>query len=102
MRGNTAIIGFGEGHFHDLGQNAWVTGLVRIVDNGPGPGDTLEHVELERGPPGPPFVLPPPGDPLPGPTECSSFPPDRTVYVLDDVFPGFRVNDALPLRVSKD
>ena len=55
----------------------WVTGLVRIVDNGPGPGDTFEFVELETGtdedlPP------PPSGDPLPGPTECSTFPPGQS------------------------
>jgi hypothetical protein len=96
VRGNTAIVGFGEGYFQVPGQRSWVTGLVRIVDNGPGPGDTFEYVELERGPPGP--TIPPTGDPLPGPTECSTFPPGQTVYV-NDLLPGFRVNDALPAGV---
>ena len=100
VHANTAIIGFGEGDFHDLSETYWVTGLVRIVDNGPGPGDTFEYVELQTGEPGP-RPGPPPGDPLPGPTACASFPPDRTVYVLT-VGSGFKVNDALPLRVSKN
>jgi hypothetical protein len=106
VRGNTAIVGFGGGSFTEFSPHEglirtyWVTGLVRIVDNGPGPGDTFEFVELQTGEPEnhPP---PPTGDPLPGPTECSTFPPDQPVYVLD-LGPGFRVNDALPLRVSKD
>ncbi len=96
VRGDSAIIGFGEGDFHDLSETYWVTGLVRIVDNGPGPGDTFEYVELQTGEPGP-RPGPPPGDPLPGPTDCSTFPPDRTVYVLA-FGTGFRVNDAQPLR----
>jgi hypothetical protein len=100
VRGDTAIIGFGEDYWYQLPSAAWVTGLVRIVDNGPGPGDTFEYVELERGESGP---LPPPGDPLPGPTECSTFPPGQTVFVLSDLegnLPGLRVNDALPLRAA--
>jgi hypothetical protein len=103
VRGNTAIVGFGEGYYR-LGLPItayWVKGLVRIVDNGPGPGDTFEYVELETGPPSPNGTTPPPGDPLPGPTDCSTFPPDRTAYVLT-VGDGFRINDAQPLRVSKD
>jgi hypothetical protein len=104
VRANTAIIGFGEGYSHSaFAQTYWVAGLVRIVDNGPGPGDTFEFVELQTGelelhPP------PPTGEPLPGPTECSTFPPDQTVYVTDEStpLPGFRVNDALPLRASND
>jgi hypothetical protein len=102
VRGNTAIIGFGEGYWDVGPSTAWVTGLVRIVDNGPGPGDTFEYVELERGESENHFP-PPTGDPLPGPTECSTFPPGQTVYVMDETssLPGFRVNDALPLRASK-
>jgi hypothetical protein len=104
VRGNTAIIGFGEGYltvgFFPDAQTYWVTGLVRIVDNGPGPGDTFEDVVLQTGEPAQP-PPPPPGDPLPGPTECSTFPPDRTVYVVT-LGPGFRVNDALPLRASSE
>jgi hypothetical protein len=106
VRGNTAIIGFGEGYFEDLlSFTYWVTGLVRIVDNGPGPsGDTFEYVELETGEPEQ-HAAPPTGEPLPGPTECSTFPPGQTVYVMDEASPvsrGFRVNDALPLRASNE
>jgi len=97
VRGNTAIIGFGEGYYFDVGQTYWVTGLVRIVDNG-ATGDTFEYVELQTGEPDPAPPPPRSGDPLPGPTDCSSFPPDRTVYAIG----GFRVNDALPLRASND
>jgi hypothetical protein len=98
VRGNTAIIGFGEGRHQDAGGASWVTGLVRIVDNGPG-DDTFEFVELERGPTGPPFMTPP-GDPLPGPTDCSSFPPDQEVY--DIASGGFQVVDGQPPRASND
>jgi hypothetical protein len=104
VRGNTAFVGFGEGYFQVPGQRSWVTGLVRIVDNGPGPGDTFEYVELEAGE-RENHSPPPTGDPLPGPTECSTFPPGQTVYVMDEASPvsrGFRVNDALPLRASNE
>jgi hypothetical protein len=95
VRGNSATIGFGEGDYRDLTETYWVTGLIRIVDNGQGPpGDTFEYVELQTGESGP-RPGPPPGDPLPGPTDCSSFPPDRTVYVI--AIGGFRINDAQPL-----
>jgi hypothetical protein len=99
VRGNTAVIGFG-GYYHDIGQSNWVTGLVRVVDNGPGPDDTFEYVELQTGEPEPP-PGPPSGDPLPGPTDCSTFPADQPVYVIANG-PGFRVNDALPLRASNE
>jgi hypothetical protein len=109
VRGNTAIIGFGNDYFWQppipfVPKTYWVTGLVRIVDNGPGPGDTFEYVELQTGP-HEEHLPPPTGDPLPGPTECSSFPDDRTVYVMTNEGAhtgGFKVNDALPLRASKD
>jgi hypothetical protein len=101
VSGKTAIIGFGEGYFRVLVpmETYWVTGLVRIVDKGP-TGDTFEYVELQTGETEP--QLPPPtGDPLPGPTDCSSFPPDRTVY--DITFgPGFQVADGQEVRASKD
>jgi hypothetical protein len=99
VRGNTAIIGFGDGFYWDVGQSYWVTGLVRIVDNGPGPGDTFEYVESETGEPGPP-PGPPSGDPLPGPTDCSSFPPDQHVY--DIASGGFQVVDGQPPRAAND
>ena len=94
----TAIIGFGEGDFHDLSETYWVTGLVRVVDTGP-TGDTFEYVELQTGEPGP-RPGPPPGDPLPGPTDCSTFPDGRTVY--DIANGGFQVVDGQQARASKD
>ena len=97
VSGNTAIIGFGEGDYHDVGETYWVAGLVRIVDNAT--GDTFEHVDLQTGEPGP-RPGPPPGDPLPGPTDCSSFPDDRAVY--DIANGGFQVFDGQPPHASKD
>jgi hypothetical protein len=103
VSGKTAIIGFGEGYYGENGAASWVTGLVRIVDKGAGPGDTFEYVELDRGSPGPPGQLPPPGDPLPGPTDCSTFPSGQTVYVLtDSEWPGIQVVDGQAPQASKD
>jgi hypothetical protein len=98
VSGHTAIIGFGNGDYHDLSVTYWVSGLVRVVDNGP-TGDTFEYVELKTGEPGP-RPGPPPGDPLPGPTDCSSFPTDRTVY--DIAQGGFQVVDGQPVTPSKN
>src|SRR5215207_1373488 len=73
VSGNVAIIGFGDGYDRSsipLQFNR-IAGLIRVVDNGPGLDDTFEWVELQTVPVGPP----PLGDPLPGPTDCSSFPP---------------------------
>ncbi len=97
MSGNTAIVGFGERYFRVLVpmQTYWVTGLVRIVDNGP-TGDTFEYVELQTGETEPHFP-PPTGDPLPGPTDCSSFPSDRQVY--DIALGGFVVTDSQPAQL---
>ena len=100
VRGNTAIIGFGEGYYSDVGQTYWVTGLVRVVDNSPGPGDKFEHVELQTGEPDPGPPPPRTGDPLPGPTDCSSFPSDQQVY--DIANGGFQIVDGQPPRASND
>jgi hypothetical protein len=69
VNGNLAVIGF-SGAVTGI-VSYWVAGLVSVVDAG-GPatgGDTFEWAEL-RGEPGPT----PAGDPLPGPTDCSSYP----------------------------
>jgi hypothetical protein len=76
VSGNTAVIGFGGGRFSFLGDEYWIAGLIRVADNGPGLDDTFEWVELQTGEPG--LV----GDPLPGPADCSSFPPGAQILPL--------------------
>jgi hypothetical protein len=103
VSGNTAIIGFGGDYFSQLfpPRYYWVAGLLRVVDVGPGPGDSFEWVELQTSEPS--EMAPPPGDPIPGPTDCSSFPSGGTLVVLDGVFHGdITVTDAQPLPTSKD
>jgi hypothetical protein len=98
VRRNTAIIGFGEGYVRELSQSYWVAGLIRYVDNG-STGDTFEYVELQTGEPQPP-PAPQTGDPLPGPTDCSTFPPGQTVYDLANGSP--QVFDGQPPRASNE
>jgi hypothetical protein len=85
VSGNTAIIGFGGDYFSELHPSGprfyWVAGWVRVTDVGPGPGDTFEWVDQM----GEPY---PDGDPLPGPTDCSSFPPGGRQIVLSGPEPG--------------
>jgi hypothetical protein len=109
VSGNTAIIGFGDSYFGPefvTGQVYWIAGLIRVVDNGPGLDDTFEWVELQTGEPG--VTFPPLGDPLPGPTDCSSFPPGGFLILpLDQNPPEFAgdivVTDAKPpLPTSKE
>jgi hypothetical protein len=52
-----------------------------VADNGPGLDDTFEWVELQTGEPG--LV----GDPLPGPADCSSFPPGAQILPLSQNSP---------------
>jgi hypothetical protein len=88
VSGNTAVIGFGDGYFIasiPAVEAYWIAGLIRVVDNGPGPDDTFEWVELQTGEPG--LV----GDPLPGPADCSSFPPGAQIWPGD-----ITVTDAQP------
>ena len=94
VSGNTAIIGFGGGYFAyydpgqpfpELSEAYWVAGLARVTDVGPGPGDTIEWMELETGEPA--AMLPPAGDPLPGPTDCSAFPPGGRRHELAGSYP---------------
>ena len=69
VTGNTAVIG-SSGSVTGIFRY-WIAGLFKVVDAG-GPaigGDTFEWAELD-GPPGETPV----GDPLPGPTDCSSYP----------------------------
>jgi hypothetical protein len=80
VSGNTAVIGFGGG-MHTGVDFYWVAGLIRVADNGPGLDDTFEWVELQTG--GPPLV----GDPLPGPADCSSFPPGAQILPLSENSP---------------
>jgi hypothetical protein len=71
VSGNTAVIGFsGKVAGGVIPVSFWTVGLVRVVD-GDGADDTIEwsYVLGEQG-----SGDPPPGDPLPGPTDCSSYP----------------------------
>jgi hypothetical protein len=103
VSGNVAIIGFGDGYFSAFipaVEAYWIAGLIRVVDNGPGPDDTFEWVELQTGEPG--LV----GDPLPGPADCSSFPPGGQIFPLSQnspLAPGdIVVTDAQPFPTSRD
>jgi hypothetical protein len=84
VTGKTALVGFtgqlssGGGFFH-----YWVAGIIRIVDNGPPAGEFGFSVDdfswsYDLGEPGPEFELPA-GEPIPGPTDCSTFPGDWEV-----------------------
>lgn len=100
VSGNTAIIGFGNDVFSNLLPLTvyWVAGWIKVVDLGPGPGDTFEWVE-QRGEPD--VTFPPGGDPLPGPTDCSVFPPGGRTVVLGGDIPGdIAVTDARALPSS--
>jgi hypothetical protein len=75
--------------------------LIRVADNGPGLDDTFEWVELQTGEPGLA------GDPLPGPADCSSFPPGAQILPLSANSPfspgDIVVTDAQPpLPASKE
>jgi hypothetical protein len=95
VTGNTAVIGF-SGSIPDIGPFR-VAGLIRVVDaGGPASGlDTFEWAE-ERG-----ELL---GEPLPGPTDCSSYPSSfPTVFRLQHVIRGdIVVIDARPSPTAKD
>jgi hypothetical protein len=100
---NTAVIGFSGRHsFGGTTVNAPIAGLVRVADLG-GPSSALDTFEWAVGSPGPNN-----GPPIPGPTDCStypggftppSFPPLPAVNDFGDVI----VTDlSPPLPVSKD
>ena len=81
VSGNTAVIGFGDGYFdYVFSQIYWIAGLIRVADNGPGLDDTFEWVELQTEP----GLV---GDPLPGPADCSSFPPGAQIFPLSQNSP---------------
>jgi hypothetical protein len=98
--GTVAVIGF-SGAVSGI-VSYWVAGLVRVVDAG-GPeigGDTFQWAEL-RGEPGPT----PEGEPLPGPTDCSSFPgpfPFLSGLLRVGTFGDIVVTDAPSVPTSKD
>jgi hypothetical protein len=73
VSGDTAVIGFsGKVAGGVIPVSFWTAGFVRVVDvGGPGEGDTIEW-SCALGEQG--SGDPPPGDPLPGPTDCSSYP----------------------------
>jgi hypothetical protein len=99
VRGNVGLVGF-SGSVTGI-VSYWVAGLLRVVDaGGPGTGsDTFEWAELQ-GAPGPV----PQGDPLPGPTDCSSYPgpfPSLHGPISVGSFGDIVVTDAPSLPTSK-
>jgi hypothetical protein len=97
VTGHTAVIGF-SGAVTGI-VSYWVAGLVRVVDVGTG-GDTFEWAQL-LGEPGPT----PEGDPLPGPTDCSSYPgpfPFVSGPISGGSFGDIVVTDAPSLPTSKE
>jgi hypothetical protein len=64
--GSTAVIGF-SGTFYFLGELSPTAGLIRVVDGG-GPSSGLDSFEWAE------TQGPPNGAPIPGPTDCSSYP----------------------------
>jgi hypothetical protein len=100
VAGNTAVIGF-SGAVTGI-VSYWIAGLLKVVDAG-GPAiadDTFEWVELD-GTPGPTPV----GDPLPGPTDCSSYPgsfPSLHGPVSVGAFGDIAVTDAKPTPTTKN
>jgi hypothetical protein len=101
VSGNTAVIGFGGGRLSGFFDSYWIAGLIRVADNGSGLDDTFEWVELQTGEPGLA------GDPLPGPADCSSFPPGAQILPLSQNSP-FSAGDIVvtdaqpPLPTSKE
>ena len=108
VTGKTALVGFtgqlssSGGFFH-----YWVAGIIRIVDNGRPAGEFGFSVDdfswsYDIGDPGPEFE-PPAGEPIPGPTDCST-PGDWEVTGAsglasdDDLI----VTDTHPFPTSKD
>lgn len=100
VTGNTAVIGF-SGAVTGI-VSYWIAGLMKVVDGG-GPalgGDSFEWAELD-GVPGPTPV----GDPLPGPTDCSTYPaafPLKSGTINVGTFGDIVVTDAKPTPTSKD
>ena len=66
VNANTAVIGF-SGTFRFLGEQSPTAGLIRVVDGG-GPASGLDSFEWAE------TQGPPDGAPIPGPTDCSSYP----------------------------
>jgi hypothetical protein len=97
VTGNVAIIGVtGTFSFISLfGSGTRPTaGLIRVTDGG-GPASGLDSFEFE-----PNLLRPPVDGPLPGPTDCSSFP--AGLDVRHNVGGDLVVHDAPPLPTAKN
>jgi hypothetical protein len=95
VSGSTAVIGF-SGTMFFLGDLRPTAGLIRVVDGG-GPSSALDSFETAE------TQGPPNGAPIPGPTDCSSYPSsftpsDSGVNHSGDI----TVIDAPPLPITKD
>jgi hypothetical protein len=106
VSGSTAIVGFSSLWVFDIptqGFQFTTAGLLRIVDGGP-PGSGQDSFELVLGGPRQLALFPgPPPDPVPGPTDCSTFPGpflNPTVETITDI--DFVVTDAQPLPTSQE
>ena len=97
VSGNTAIIGFAGTEF-DSGFEFPERGLVRVVDAG-GFGSGLDTIEITYG-----VALGDQGQPLPGPTSCSTFPDPIGVFVhpFGPVTTDIVVHDEVAVPTSKD
>jgi hypothetical protein len=98
VTGNTAVIGF-SGTMRFFGADSPVAGLIHVVDGGgPASGqDSFEWAETIGAPGGPP---------IPGPSDCSSypssFPPSGFATGFNRTAGDIVVVDVTPLPTSKD
>jgi hypothetical protein len=97
VTGNIAVIGF-SGTLFFFGEGSPVAGLIRVVDGGgPGSGqDSFEWAETSGAPGGPP---------IPGPTDCSSYPArfgPSFIVAFNRTGGNIVVTDTKPVPISKD
>jgi hypothetical protein len=95
VSGSTAVIGF-SGRVYFMRELSPTAGLIRVVDGG-GPSSALDSFEWAE------TQGPPNGAPIPGPTDCSSYPssfaPSGTGVNRDG---DITVIDAPPLPTTND
>jgi hypothetical protein len=103
VTGNTAVIGFGGSVVGN--PSYYVAGLIKAVDVASGPGDTLDTFEWAEHQGELNFGGGPIGEPLPGPTDCSSYPssfPGSVEKLIAQNGGDIVITDAQPFPTSKD